>query len=404
MGHRSRSSGTLVHPPDRVPGTGARRWPRRSAARAQRGDTTGCRVKGNHAKRSRRPKREKDDKPWKKTQAQGLRLCKEKDRLRRLQGRRLAAEVRLRAGQDPRAPGDGQLRAASARRRHRRQERSSDGAPTVLGAMKVILQKPVEKLGDPGRHRRGRGRLRAELPGPARLGRPGREGRAQARREPQARPRLAPVQGEGGVRGARGHARSRRRSRSPPARARRASSSAPSRPPTRRGDRGADRHPVDRKDVHLDEPIRSARGRTTCESTCSPRSSPCRPRGLRRGVARFEQPDVGHEGRASGPAFAASAVLAVASVTPSVPAGNVRRVIHTCPHGCPHGESAGQGRSDKESFTATCGAAIHTTYPMELLRAKRSLGARGPMHGPGARDDGRGGVRVWRAWSMMCGA
>src|SRR4029079_8411967 len=82
-------------------------------------------------------------------QAQGLRLLQGEDRLRRLQGRGLAAEVRLRARQDPRPPGDGQLRAASAGRRHRRQERPSDGAPTVFGAMKVILQKPVEKLGDP---------------------------------------------------------------------------------------------------------------------------------------------------------------------------------------------------------------------------------------------------------------
>ena len=31
---------------------------------------------------------------------------------------------------------------------------------------------------------------------------------------------------------------------------------------------------VDRKDVHLDEPIRSL-GTHECESTCSPRSSPC---------------------------------------------------------------------------------------------------------------------------------
>ena len=106
--------------------------------------------KGKPRDGARRPKREKDDKPWKKNQTQGVRLLQGEDRLRRLQGRGLAAEVRVRARQDPRAPGDGQLRAAPARRGHRRQERSSDGAPAVLGAMKVILQKPVEKLGDPG--------------------------------------------------------------------------------------------------------------------------------------------------------------------------------------------------------------------------------------------------------------
>ena len=86
-----------------------------------------------------------------------------------------------------------------------------------------------------------------------------------------------------------------------------------------------------------------------------------------------------------------SVVLRTTSARPR----NVRRVIHTCPHACPHGESAGQGRSDKESFTATCGAAIHTTYPMEVPRAKRSLHrSSGPRRGPVPRGDRRGGVRV----------
>src|SRR3954451_12291566 len=49
-------------------------------------------------------------------QAQVLHLLQGQDRLRRLQGPLDAPEVHLRARQDPRAAGDGQLRPASARR------------------------------------------------------------------------------------------------------------------------------------------------------------------------------------------------------------------------------------------------------------------------------------------------
>ena len=56
-------------------------------------------------------------------QAQVLRLLQGADRLRRLQGRHHAAQVRERAGQDPCPPRHRQLRPAPARRRHGREER-----------------------------------------------------------------------------------------------------------------------------------------------------------------------------------------------------------------------------------------------------------------------------------------
>ena len=96
------------------------------------------------------------------------------DRPRGLQGRRPPAQVHLRAGQDPGPPGDGELLAAPAGRGHGGQERPRDGAAALHGPMKIILQKAVDKLGAPGRRRRGRRRLCPELPDPPGHGRQGR--------------------------------------------------------------------------------------------------------------------------------------------------------------------------------------------------------------------------------------
>src|SRR4029078_8221927 len=71
------SSGTLVLPPVRVPETGARRWPRRSAVRLQSRHHWMA-GKGKPRDGARRPKREKDDKPWKKTKRKACVYCKEK--------------------------------------------------------------------------------------------------------------------------------------------------------------------------------------------------------------------------------------------------------------------------------------------------------------------------------------
>ena len=42
----------------------------------------------------------------------------------------------------------------------------------------------------------------------------------------------------------------------------------------------------------------------------------------------------------------------------------VRCVLHTCPHGYPHGGNAGQRRSDNKLRFPTCGAAIHSRSPL----------------------------------------
>src|SRR5215213_9670259 len=73
----------------------------------------------------------------------------------RLQGHRYAAEVHLRARQDPRSTGDRPVRTGAAPGRHRHQERPRgcaaavrlDGSLSQENDMKLILTAAVDKLG-----------------------------------------------------------------------------------------------------------------------------------------------------------------------------------------------------------------------------------------------------------------
>ena len=101
--------------------------------------------------KKRPPKKEKDEKGWQKKQKRKVCIfCKDRIEYVDYKDVGMPAQVRLRPRQDPRAPRDGQLLAAPARRRDRGQERPRDGPAALLDAMKVILQKPVDKLGVPG--------------------------------------------------------------------------------------------------------------------------------------------------------------------------------------------------------------------------------------------------------------
>src|SRR5207253_5758412 len=87
-------------------------------------------------------------------EAEVLRVLQGPHRLRRLQGRDHAPEVRLGPGQDPRPPGDGKLHSAPTCRGHGGEERPGDGAAAVhsrgLRTVRIILQQEVDKLGSPG--------------------------------------------------------------------------------------------------------------------------------------------------------------------------------------------------------------------------------------------------------------
>ena len=69
--------------------------------------------------------------PMRKPKKKVCAFCQEQDLLRRLQGHRPAPQVHLRPRQDPRPPGDRELHAAPARRRHGDQERPRDGPAAV---------------------------------------------------------------------------------------------------------------------------------------------------------------------------------------------------------------------------------------------------------------------------------
>ena len=123
--------------------------------------------------------------PSSQAEEEGLPVLQGEGAGRRLQGHLAAAQVHLRPRQDPRPSGHRQLRPAPARRRDRGQERPR-GGPAALhlhrpltGIATVPERSPKnEAHPDPGGHRsrrprrrgRGQGRLRPQLPGPARGG------------------------------------------------------------------------------------------------------------------------------------------------------------------------------------------------------------------------------------------
>ena len=135
--------------------------------------------------------------PVRKPKKKVCEFCKDKVDVRRLQGHRAAPQVHLRPRQDPRPPGHRQLHPAPARRRHRGEERPRDGPAALhlhralrrgLTDMKIILTQEVTGLGAARRHRRGQGRLRPQLPPPARL----RASRDPWRREAVGRDQAGP--------------------------------------------------------------------------------------------------------------------------------------------------------------------------------------------------------------------
>ena len=114
----------------------------------------------------------------------------------RLQGHRAAPQVHLRPRQDPRPSGDRQLRPAPARRGHRGQERPRGRAAALHVHRSLRGGETHEAHPDPGGHRprrprrrrRGQGRLRPQLPRPARRRDPLDPRRREDRRVDQERP------------------------------------------------------------------------------------------------------------------------------------------------------------------------------------------------------------------------
>src|SRR5258708_3867797 len=122
----------------------------------------------HHPRRGRASAKEHHDGQATDSQAkkEGLPVLPGEDHPRGLQGHGAAAEVHLRPRQDPGPAGLRQLHAASARRRHRDQERPRDGtaavhehgpitaeggsAPMSGTPMKLILTQEVTGLGAPG--------------------------------------------------------------------------------------------------------------------------------------------------------------------------------------------------------------------------------------------------------------
>ena len=106
--------------------------------------------KGKPREGSRRPKREKDDKPWKKTKRKACVYCKEKIdyvdykdvvSLRKFVSERGKIRARRVTGNCVQHQRDVATAVKNARQM---------ALLPYAAQMKVILQKPVEKLGDPG--------------------------------------------------------------------------------------------------------------------------------------------------------------------------------------------------------------------------------------------------------------
>ena len=227
-----------------------RRWRHRSG-----GDTAGCRLK-EEAERKR--PREKDEKAWqKKGKRKFCIFCK--DQIDYIDYKDV---ITLRKFVSER----GKIRARRVTGncvQHQRdvatggQERARDGAADLLEPMKVILQKPVDKLGVPGRRRRCCRRLRAQLPDP-----PGLAVKASKNTVNHAdslrRAHESAATPEGRVRSPGIEVISGGPSASRPRPARKASCSARSPPDTSpRRSRPQSGRPHRPADVRLDEPIRS---------------------------------------------------------------------------------------------------------------------------------------------------
>ena len=108
-------------------------------------------ARGSNTKK-RGPKKEKEDKGWKKTKKKVCFFCKDKIDYVDYKDTGLLRKFVSERGKIRRATSDGCLRPAPARRRGGGEERPGDGADAILDAMstKVVLQKPVDKLGIPG--------------------------------------------------------------------------------------------------------------------------------------------------------------------------------------------------------------------------------------------------------------
>ena len=224
--------------------------------------------------------------------------------------------------------------------------------------MKIILQKSVEQAREPRGYRRGRRRLRAQLPDPQGLRRQGREGCAQARRVARALAQAPPGQAEGRVRGAcqQAHRRGAAADRGPRGRGRQALRLRHVRR-HRRCDLGSTRD-------HRRQTRRAARradplgGHPRGEGQALPRGR-ADPHGGGHGTGLIRLSG-GRRGSGTARRLRRRAVP-----SPCRPALlRVRPVLHTCPHGYPHGGNAGQGRSDNKLRIPTCGAAIHTRSPL----------------------------------------
>ena len=214
--------------------------------------------------------------------------------------------------------------------------------------MKIILQKPVEKLGDPGDVLDVADGYARNFLVPRGLADQGPQGR----REAGGHPATCPL---------RRRCPSRRPSSRPSPRS--SSQAVRSRVAARAGEEGklfgsvtaADLAeaiaaqmgiPVDRKDVHLEDPIKSVGTHEVRVHLFAEVDPVAHRRGRGRGLTN-SQP-----ARRAGPGARPLCVLGVPFGRTSTGRFrvNVTRVIHNCPHGCPHGESAlVRARSDKKS-------------------------------------------------------
>ena len=167
----------------------------------QRGDTTGCRVRPRTARAPGVQARRRTTRPGRRSRsarsASSARTGSTTSTTRTQSrcGKFVSERGKIRARRVT-----GNCVAAPARRRDGRQERPRDGPAPVLVAMKIILQKPVDKLGVPGDVVEVADGYARNYLIPRGLAVKAEKGARQARRDAHAGTRVAAVQAEGRVR------------------------------------------------------------------------------------------------------------------------------------------------------------------------------------------------------------
>ena len=243
----------------------------------ERGDTAGCRVKEkDHATGPGAPSARRTTRPGRRSRsarsASSARTASSTSTTRT--SSRCASSCPS-AGRS--APGASRATACSTSVTWLgRQERPRDGPAPVLGAMKIILQKPVEKLGVPGDVVEVADGYARNYLVPRGLAIKAHKGAGRAGRRPPRRPRAASQRPEERVRGARLQADRERthHGQGPRRRGGQALRLGDGRPDRRRDRRAGRGHAsIGRTCTSTSPSARSARTRSRC--TCSTTSSRC---------------------------------------------------------------------------------------------------------------------------------